>query len=82
MTPSDRAAMCDGKEGFASAKLAHEVGNRWRVYLLEAYRCPSCRQWHLGKPPDRIARAEITKRARRHERRAVRQNLKQIARDQ
>ena len=45
-------AACSGKVRFASAALAHAVCKRGRRngHLREAYRCPYCGGWHLGRP--------------------------------
>lgn len=50
-----RAAMCEGKPGFDSAKVAHEVAKRSR-FPLEAYRCLCCGKFHVGNPPKRKRR--------------------------
>jgi len=44
------AAMCRGKESFASPKLARDVAKRRqrRGQPVESYRCKVCDQWHVG----------------------------------
>lgn len=44
------AAMCRGKEAFATPQIAREVERkrRHRGIKVETYRCLVCSQWHLG----------------------------------
>lgn len=44
------AAMCRGKETFATPQIAREVERkrRRRGIKVETYRCLVCSQWHLG----------------------------------
>ena len=48
--PSAVAAMCQGKETFASPQLARDVAGRRqrRGQKVDAYRCKVCCQWHIG----------------------------------
>lgn len=44
------ASGCDGKQAFESAKLALGVAKRGRCNQSNraAYRCATCRLWHIG----------------------------------
>lgn len=59
-TPFDVAAMCEGKESFATPQIARKVVRKRhrRGIPVESYRCHVCQQWHLGNlaAPNRGAR--------------------------
>lgn len=53
-----RASQCQGKVGFESAALAHQVnrlrskrhgGKKNRRPPRDAYKCGHCGKWHLGR---------------------------------
>ena len=46
---ADRAAMCAGKEPFASGALATKVAARRKYRGAEPYRCDHCGQFHIGR---------------------------------
>lgn len=52
LTPEDRhATQCQGKEKFASARLARKIARRQSKKYgrpFNAYRCKECGQWHTG----------------------------------
>lgn len=50
LRPEDIAAMCEGKEQFTSAKLAHKAAKRRKGVPREVYRCRCCNCWHIGSP--------------------------------
>ncbi|WP_313349363.1 hypothetical protein [Paracoccus sp. (in: a-proteobacteria)] len=50
LRPMDIAAMCEGKEAFASPKLAHIAAKRRKGGPREVYHCRACNQWHVGTP--------------------------------
>lgn len=43
---------CQGKDALDAAR-ARKVARRMRARgrIVAAYRCPVCREWHVGRPP-------------------------------
>lgn len=53
------AAMCQGKECLPheiARKVARRMGRRHKL-VFEEYKCPVCKEWHVGQKPDRKLRS-------------------------
>lgn len=55
LTAENIAAMCEGKQRFDSAHIAHKAAKRRRKagVVREVYRCRACGGFHIGKPLER-----------------------------
>lgn len=61
LSPRNQQASCAGKAPFPSFAAAHEIlrarrRGRTDIRGRFAYRCPFCRQWHLGSTKSGQAR--------------------------
>jgi len=53
--PEAVASMCEGKDSMPR-HVARRVAKRMartRKAALEHYKCPICKEWHVGKKPER-----------------------------